>query len=75
MLRKHCCCWPGNKRELKNVVERSVYRHGNSEMELDIYSGAMSSVVSNSNTWRRPRLPLDLRQFQHEQEQQLLSRA
>jgi psp operon transcriptional activator len=27
--------WPGNIRELKNVVERSVYRHGSSEMELD----------------------------------------
>jgi psp operon transcriptional activator len=27
--------WPGNIRELKNVVERSVYRHGSSETELD----------------------------------------
>ncbi|WP_420267289.1 phage shock protein operon transcriptional activator, partial [Enterobacter kobei] len=27
--------WPGNIRELKNVVERSVYRHGSSEAELD----------------------------------------
>lgn len=27
--------WPGNIRELKNVVERSVYRHGSSERELD----------------------------------------
>ncbi len=27
--------WPGNIRELKNVVERSVYRHGDSEHELD----------------------------------------
>ena len=26
---------PGNIRELKNVVERSVYRHGSSETELD----------------------------------------
>jgi transcriptional regulator with AAA-type ATPase domain len=28
--------WPGNIRELKNVVERSVYRHGTSDSELDI---------------------------------------
>ncbi len=27
--------WPGNIRELKNVVERSVYRHGSSEIPLD----------------------------------------
>jgi psp operon transcriptional activator len=27
--------WPGNIRELKNVVERSVYRHGTSDSELD----------------------------------------
>ncbi|MGA9607105.1 MAG: phage shock protein operon transcriptional activator [Rouxiella badensis] len=27
--------WPGNVRELKNVVERSMYRHGNSDTQLD----------------------------------------
>ncbi|WP_440481925.1 phage shock protein operon transcriptional activator, partial [Serratia marcescens] len=27
--------WPGNVRELKNVVERSVYRHGDSDSPLD----------------------------------------
>lgn len=27
--------WPGNIRELKNAVERSVYRHGPSEQPLD----------------------------------------
>lgn len=27
--------WPGNIRELKNVVERSVYRHGTSDYPLD----------------------------------------
>ncbi|MFV8112004.1 phage shock protein operon transcriptional activator, partial [Enterobacter cloacae complex sp.6700816] len=27
--------WPGNIRELKNVVERSVYRHGESDQPVD----------------------------------------
>ena len=27
--------WPGNIRELKNVVERSVYRHGTSDYPLN----------------------------------------
>ena len=27
--------WPGNIRELKNVVERSVYRHGDQERPVD----------------------------------------
>ncbi|MDX7990424.1 phage shock protein operon transcriptional activator [Xenorhabdus littoralis] len=27
--------WPGNVRELKNVIERSIYRHGDNENELN----------------------------------------
>ncbi|WP_417761966.1 phage shock protein operon transcriptional activator [Shewanella sp.] len=27
--------WPGNIRELKNAIERSVYRHGNDEEQID----------------------------------------
>ncbi|MCH1923425.1 phage shock protein operon transcriptional activator [Shewanella sp. C32] len=27
--------WPGNIRELKNAVERSVYRHGNDDEQID----------------------------------------
>lgn len=30
------CSWPGNIRELKNAVERSVYRHLDTEQPLDI---------------------------------------
>ncbi|MDU3302799.1 MAG: sigma 54-interacting transcriptional regulator, partial [Enterobacter ludwigii] len=72
--------WPGNIRELKNVVERSVYRHGSSETELDNIildpfqrspQPASAPPVSGAS----PALPLDLRQFQHEQEQQLLEQS
>jgi len=74
--------WPGNIRELKNVVERSVYRHGTSEIPLD-------DIIIDP--FRRPQsppetkasdhsagdisLPLDLRQFQQQQEKTLLQTA
>ncbi|MDY1038956.1 phage shock protein operon transcriptional activator [Lelliottia sp. CFBP8978] len=69
--------WPGNIRELKNVVERSVYRHASSETELDtiiIDPFHRSTPVKSQPDARAdiPSLPLDLRQFQHHQEQQLL---
>ncbi len=68
--------WPGNIRELKNVVERSVYRHGSSDSELDniilnpFRSAAPAPVVTAAN--ELPSLPLDLRAFQQEQEKSLL---
>lgn len=70
--------WPGNIRELKNVVERSVYRHASSDVPLDeiIIDPFKSDNVTETTTENRPRalpeLPLDLRQFQHEQEKALL---
>ncbi|WP_300001621.1 phage shock protein operon transcriptional activator [uncultured Cedecea sp.] len=79
--------WPGNIRELKNVVERSVYRHGNSEEVLDrIILDPFASVASRlrplfpepaSNTQQTsiPALPVDLRQFQHQQELTLLKQS
>lgn len=72
--------WPGNIRELKNVVERSVYRHGSSETELDEiiidpFHRPAQPVVSTAGTTDAPALPLDLRQFQHEQEKQLLEKS
>ncbi|MCZ7841396.1 phage shock protein operon transcriptional activator [Leclercia adecarboxylata] len=72
--------WPGNIRELKNVVERSVYRHGSSETELDeividpFQRPAQPSVSKPLNTGT-PTLPLDLRLFQLEQEKQLLEQS
>jgi psp operon transcriptional activator len=72
--------WPGNIRELKNVVERSVYRHGSSEMELDNiildpFQRAEPAHVTPTTSNNSPTLPLDLRQFQHQQEQQLLEQS
>ncbi|MEX0579382.1 helix-turn-helix domain-containing protein, partial [Enterobacter cloacae subsp. cloacae] len=72
--------WPGNIRELKNVVERSVYRHGSSETELDNiildpFQRNAPSVTAPARSNDGPSLPLDLRQFQHKQEQQLLEQS
>lgn len=74
--------WPGNIRELKNVVERSVYRHGSSDEALD-------TIILNPFTRRPtplypaqkqtdaalPALPLDLRNWQNEQEKSLLEQS
>ncbi|QKJ87255.1 phage shock protein operon transcriptional activator [Paramixta manurensis] len=71
--------WPGNVRELKNVVERSVYRHGTSSQEL-------ATIIINPFSLRAapavpmttdalPSLPLDLRQWQNQQEKQLLEKS
>ncbi|HAF51541.1 MAG TPA: phage shock protein operon transcriptional activator, partial [Leclercia adecarboxylata] len=60
--------WPGNIRELKNVVERSVYRHGSIETELDEividpFSRSTPSPADKPHSAASPVLPLDLRQF------------
>jgi len=79
--------WPGNIRELKNVVERSVYRHGNSEEVLDrIILDPFASVTarlrplfvekgSDSQQTALPELPVDLRQFQLQQELTILKQS
>jgi len=69
--------WPGNIRELKNVVERSVYRHGTSEVPLDEiiidpFHRAPPPPSAPAEASTLPALPLDLRAFQHEQEKALL---
>jgi len=69
--------WPGNIRELKNVVERSVYRHGTSEVPLDEiiidpFHRAPPPPSAPAEASTLPALPLELRAFQHEQEKALL---
>ncbi|MDF7760462.1 phage shock protein operon transcriptional activator [Kosakonia cowanii] len=73
--------WPGNIRELKNVVERSVYRHGSSDTPLDtiILDPFRRDRLENAPAPKQengvaslPELPLDLRQFQLDQEKNLL---
>ena len=72
--------WPGNIRELKNVVERSVYRHGSIDEPLDdiiidpfrrqpTIAGEPATEITG------PALPLHLRQFQLEQEKDLLQQS
>lgn len=68
--------WPGNIRELKNVVERSVYRHASieepvHEVILDPFART-TAIVEPVKSDKLPSLPLDLRQWQNEQEKQLL---
>ncbi len=72
--------WPGNIRELKNVVERSVYRHGDSEHELDAiiinpFRQSPGSPQEAAPGDELPALPLDLRDFQLQQEKRLLQRS
>ena len=75
--------WPGNVRELKNVVERSVYRHATVDDPLDtiiIDPFARTSLAQPENTQvttpqALPTLPLDLRHWQNQQEQQLVEQS
>ncbi|PHM28584.1 phage shock protein operon transcriptional activator [Xenorhabdus budapestensis] len=43
--------WPGNVRELKNVIERSIYRHGDNQNELNtvIINPFSTSPISSSS--------------------------
>ncbi|MFJ5507910.1 phage shock protein operon transcriptional activator [Pectobacterium jejuense] len=73
--------WPGNIRELKNVVERSVYRHGDSEQPLDaIILNPFRRTPTVQETPLRaainqPDLPLDMKPWLLEQEKGLIDRA
>ncbi|OAT47268.1 Psp operon transcriptional activator [Proteus hauseri ATCC 700826] len=77
--------WPGNIRELKNVVERSVYRHGESDKALDniiIDPFARTQIALSPDTIKLsptlptlPSLPLDLRQWQNDTEKALVDIA
>ncbi len=76
--------WPGNIRELKNVVERSIYRHGTDEREIDNIIidpfrraplPAAGRADAGAPPGALPALPLDLRQWQHNRERDLLEAA
>lgn len=77
--------WPGNIRELKNVVERSVYRHGTSDNVLnniivDPFAGLQTSKIptlkkSPKENFSLPTLPLNLRQWQNNVEKKLVNSA
>jgi psp operon transcriptional activator len=70
--------WPGNIRELKNVVERSVYRHASIDEPLNtIILDPFRRPVAVENIAEKSELalPLDLREFQQQQEKNLLQQA
>lgn len=71
--------WPGNIRELKNVIERSLYRQGDT-------TGLLAELVINPFVTPRshapdtgepplPPLPFSLKQWQHTQEKDALDAA
>ena len=75
--------WPGNLRELKNVVERSIYRHGSIDSPLDNiiidpfkhqYT-PLSSNVSAIQLNKQITLPINLKQWLSEQEQKAIEIA
>lgn len=71
--------WPGNIRELKNVVERSVYRHGSSEepvdeIILDPFARQPVPVVKSGEPQQQV-LPMDLRAWQNNQEKTLVEQS
>ena len=74
--------WPGNIRELKNVVERSVYRHSNSDEPVD--DVILDPFARQSAPSERPAenqlpllmdLPMDLRAWQTQQEKALVEQS
>lgn len=73
--------WPGNIRELKNVVERSVYRHGSSDLPLDTiiinpFRKKTPPVEDGpAPAGELPDFPLDMKQWQRAQELTLLEQA
>ncbi|WMY76442.1 phage shock protein operon transcriptional activator [Buttiauxella selenatireducens] len=70
--------WPGNIRELKNVVERSVYRHGTSDEPVDdvILDPFARQPAPSAQDDKNPLiLPMDLRAWQNEQEKMLVEQS
>ncbi|MEC5320593.1 phage shock protein operon transcriptional activator [Brenneria populi subsp. brevivirga] len=75
--------WPGNIRELKNVVERSVYRHGSSDLPLDAIiinpfqpkTPTAEALAPPTPAGELPDFPLDMKQWQRDQERMLLEQA
>ncbi|MEC5341409.1 phage shock protein operon transcriptional activator [Brenneria populi] len=75
--------WPGNIRELKNVVERSVYRHGSSDLPLDAIiinpfqpkTPPAEELAPPTPAGELPDFPLDMKQWLRDQERTLLEQA
>ncbi len=69
--------WPGNIRELKNVIERSVYRAAASHKPIEQiifnpFRETLPATPHSDSSQQLPTLPLDLRSWQWQQEARLL---
>ncbi|HMA98784.1 MAG TPA: helix-turn-helix domain-containing protein, partial [Wenzhouxiangella sp.] len=78
--------WPGNIRELKNVVERAVYRHEGgdrpvAELVLDPFDSPWRPDVGSegspgsADTVDPARAPMDLRAYLSQKEKEMTERA
>ena len=72
--------WPGNLRELKNVVERAVYRAepdaAVDDIVLDPFDSPFRPVADDASTGASPRkLPLDIKQTVQDLEIDLVNQA
>ncbi|MFD2177400.1 phage shock protein operon transcriptional activator [Veronia pacifica] len=76
--------WPGNIRELKNVIERAVYRKDGEQAPIDdIYLDPFTAPWHDdipkgdevSETGTIPSLPVDLRDWQHQLERDIVTKA
>lgn len=71
--------WPGNIRELKNVIERSLYRQGDTTELLAelVINPFVTTPVPSADTASPslPTLPFSLKQWQHTQEKDALDAA
>ncbi|OCH06888.1 phage shock protein operon transcriptional activator [Aliivibrio fischeri] len=81
--------WPGNVRELRNCIERAVFKHNHEEAQIEsiqinpFIAPWENAPIKNSSTIinktvtqdSKPSLPLNLKQFQLDQEKELLQQA
>ncbi|ELR67503.1 Psp operon transcriptional activator [Photobacterium marinum] len=79
--------WPGNIRELKNVIERSVFRHGEENepvdhIIIDPFRAPWHDNPAPSEAGEEPspsspeiQFPIDFRQWQQEQEIDVINKA
>ncbi len=71
--------WPGNIRELKNVIERSLYRQGDTTELLAelVINPFVTTPPPSAGTEAQalPPLPFSLKQWQHTQEKDALDAA
>lgn len=75
----HAYAWPGNLRELKNVVERAVYRtdpdHPVAEIVLDPFESPYRPSTGTESPYPTVQLPVDLKKTVRDLEVDFVNRA